>query len=98
VPRDPDQAAAEGFLRQGGLAVKILGLFQGQFNPTASVMVSQLVAGNTKQPGSKTALPAETGNGLKGGEEGLGRQIFSLLHMTRARQVVAIDAGQVAMV
>ena len=78
--------------------MKILGFFQGQLDVTAAVVVSQFVTGDAKQPGRKSALPAKAGDGFDGGEEGLGGQVYGLLHVTSARKVVAVDAGQVAMI
>lgn len=54
--------------------------------------------GDTEQPGSKSALTAKAGDGFEGGEEGLSGEVFGLLHVTGASQVVAVNARQVAVV
>ena len=54
--------------------------------------------GDAEQPGSKSALTAKAGDGFEAGEEGLGSEVFGLLHVTGASQVVAVNARQVAVV
>ncbi len=46
----------------------------------------------------KLPCPRKAPDGFEGSEEGLGGQVLGFLNMTRARQVIAVDTGQVAVV
>ena len=92
------QALYGRLFRQGFWAVLCFGQLQRQLAPAPAVVVDQLVAGDAEQPGGKAALPAKVSDRLPGGQEGLRGQVLGLLHLPGARQVIAVDARQVALV